>query len=95
MFGAEEEKEYMLIGMIVGLAIYNNITLDVNFPPVLFKKMLGYLGSFDDMEEAYPTIYRSMVTLLQYDGELPVEDCFCLTFSGMILDPDIRLIMTQ
>ena len=84
MFGAEEEKEYMLIGMIVGLAIYNNITLDVNFPPVLFKKMLGYMGSFDDMQEAYPTVYRSMISLLQYDGELPVEDCFCLTFAGLI-----------
>ena len=84
MFGPEEEKEYMLIGMILGLAIYNNITLDVNFPPVLFKKILGYPGTFDDMEEAHPTIYRSMVTLLQYDGELPVEDCFCLTYQGII-----------
>ena len=82
VFGPEEEKEYMLIGMILGLAIYNNITLDVNFPPVLFKKILGYPGTFDDMEEAHPTIYRSMVTLLQYDGELPVEDCFCLTYQG-------------
>ena len=84
VFGPEEEKEYMLIGMILGLAIYNNITLDVNFPPVLFKKILGYPGTFDDMEEAHPTIYRSMVTLLQYDGELPVEDCFCLTYQGII-----------
>ena len=84
VFGPEEEKEYMLIGMILGLAIYNNITLDVNFPPVLFKKILGYPGTFDDMEEAHPTIYRSMVTLLQYDGELPVEDCFCLTYQGIV-----------
>ena len=85
VFGPEEEKEYMLIGMILGLAIYNNITLDVNFPPVLFKKILGYPGTFDDMEEAHPTIYRSMVTLLQYDGELPVEDCFCLTYQGKLI----------
>ena len=88
VFGPEEEKEYMLIGMILGLAIYNNITLDVNFPPVLFKKILGYPGTFDDMEEAHPTIYRSMVTLLQYDGELPVEDCFCLTYQGNSQFPD-------
>lgn len=40
------------------------------------------------MEEAYPTIYRSMVTLLQYDGDLPVEDCFCLTFCGKIRKMD-------
>ena len=66
--------------MLVGLAIYNNITLDVHFPPVLFKKMLGWDGHFEDLEQAHPSIYRSLVTLLQYDGELPVEDCFCLTY---------------
>ena len=70
----------MLIGMLVGLAIYNNITMDVHFPPVLFKKMLGWDGLFEDLEQAHPTIYRSLITLLQYDGELPVEDCFCLTY---------------
>ena len=70
----------MLIGMVLGLAIYNNITLNVHFPPVLFKKLLGWSGLFDDLEQAHPTIYRSLITLLQYDGELPVEDCFCLTY---------------
>ena len=55
----------MLIGMLVGLAIYNNITLDVHFPPVLFKKMLGWDGHFEDLEQAHPSIYRSLVTLLQ------------------------------
>lgn len=60
MFGAEEEKEYMLIGMIVGLAIYNNITLDVNFPPVLFKKMLGYLAMVAILETSLILIYQKV-----------------------------------
>lgn len=81
IFGSEEEKEYMLIGMLFGLAIYNNITMDVHFPPVLFKKILGFDGLFEDLEHTHPSIYRSLITLLQYDSqELSIEDCFCLTY---------------
>ena len=81
IFGSEEEKEYMLIGMLFGLAIYNNITMDVHFPPVLFKKILGFDGLFEDLEHTHPSIYRSLITLLQYDAaELSIEDCFCLSY---------------
>ena len=57
----------------------------------ILENFLTYPGTFDDMEEAHPTIYRSMVTLLQYDGELPVEDCFCLTYQGIIFWLPINL----
>ena len=43
----ETEREYMLIGMLFGLAIYNNINLDIAFPTVIFKKMLGFDGTFE------------------------------------------------
>ena len=43
----ETEKEYLLIGMLLGLAIYNGINLDVAFPTVIFKKLLGYEGTFE------------------------------------------------
>ena len=43
----ETEKEYMLIGMILGLAIYNSINLDIAFPTVIFKKLLDYEGTFE------------------------------------------------
>ena len=42
----ETEKEYMLIGMLIGLAIYNSIILDIAFPTVIFKKLSGELGEF-------------------------------------------------
>ena len=43
----DTEKEYMLIGMLIGIAIYNSIILDIAFPTVIFKKLSGEKGTFD------------------------------------------------
>lgn len=37
----ELESEYELVGSVLGLAIYNGVILDVHFPPVVYKKLLG------------------------------------------------------
>ena len=42
--------EFDLIGVVLGLAIYNSHILDVHFPPVLFKKLLGKQTVFEDLE---------------------------------------------
>jgi len=75
----ETEKEYLLIGMLLGLAIYNGINLDIAFPTVIFKKLLGYEGTFEDLEFSHPDIYRSLTQLLEADKE-SVES-MALTFS--------------
>ena len=51
------DREYMLIGMLLGLAIYNSIILDIKFPPVLYRKLLGKLGSFEDLETSHPVSF--------------------------------------
>ena len=33
--------QFELIGIIFGLAIFNNVYLDVKFPLVVYKKLLG------------------------------------------------------
>ena len=45
----ENEGQFNLIGLVFGLAIYNGIILDVNFPPVLYRKLLGSKGLFEDL----------------------------------------------
>lgn len=55
----ENESQYTLIGLIIGLAIYNNIILDVHFPMVVYKKLLGKKGTFNDLEDYSPV--RSLV----------------------------------
>jgi len=75
----ETEREYMLIGMLFGLAIYNNINLDIAFPTVIFKKMLGFDGTFEDLEFSHPDIYRSLTQLLEADKD--TVESMSLTFS--------------
>lgn len=48
------DREYMLIGMLLGLAIYNSIILDIKFPPVIYRKLLGKIGTFEDLETSHP-----------------------------------------
>jgi len=50
----ESEKEFKLIGMLFGIAIYNNVLLDVQFPPVFFRKLMGKLGTPEDLQLSHP-----------------------------------------
>ncbi len=40
--------------MLFGIAIYNNVLLDVQFPPVFFRKLMGKLGTFEDLYYSHP-----------------------------------------
>ena len=35
------ESEFELVGIVIGLAIYNGVILDVHFPLVVYKKLLN------------------------------------------------------
>ncbi|KNC71586.1 hypothetical protein SARC_15876, partial [Sphaeroforma arctica JP610] len=37
----ESSKEYEMVGLLLGLAIYNGVILDVKLPLVLYKKLMG------------------------------------------------------
>ncbi|XP_055907876.1 ubiquitin-protein ligase E3A isoform X2 [Eupeodes corollae] len=75
----ENEAQFTLIGIVLGLAIYNNIILAVNFPMVVYRKLMGGHGSFYDLADWNPTLYRSLKSMLEYDGS-DMEDVFLQTF---------------
>lgn len=50
----ETEAQFTLIGIVLGLAIYNNIILAVNFPMVVYRKLMGKKGSFEDLADWNP-----------------------------------------
>ena len=50
----ENERQFMLIGIVLGLAIYNNVILDVHFPMVVYRKLMGKLGTFEDLVTSHP-----------------------------------------
>jgi len=63
-FSFESKIKYELIGIIFGLAFYNNVILDVKFPLVVYKKLLNIKPTLNDLEEIDEELYRSYVFLL-------------------------------
>ncbi|ELA42478.1 uncharacterized protein VICG_00577 [Vittaforma corneae ATCC 50505] len=57
------------IGKIVGIALYNDVVLNVPFPSLLFKKLLHIPLDFDDLEEIEPEIYNSLKNLQRCSPE--------------------------
>ena len=60
----EPKIKYELIGIILGLAIYNNIILDVKFPLSVYKKLLGIKPTLEDMKECDIELYKNFKFLL-------------------------------
>jgi hypothetical protein len=63
----------MLMGLVLGLAIYNRVLLDFPLPLPLYKKLLGQAVGLRDLEEMQPMLGRSLRQLLHYEGQHSVE----------------------
>ncbi|MEE6470515.1 hypothetical protein FKM82_008991 [Ascaphus truei] len=74
----ETEGQFTLIGIVLGLAIYNNCILDVHFPMVVYRKLMGKKGTLRDLADSHPVLYQSLKELLEYEGS--VEDDMMITF---------------
>ena len=46
--------EFKLTGLVIGLAIYNGVILNLNFPLAMYKKLLGKKVRFSDLKELNP-----------------------------------------
>ncbi|EDW73471.1 uncharacterized protein Dwil_GK16632 [Drosophila willistoni] len=75
----ENGAQFTLIGIIIGLAIYNNVILAVNFPMVVYRKLMGYRGTFYDLSDWSPMLYKSLKSMLDYQGQ-DMEEVFDQTF---------------
>lgn len=49
--GFEMAIQYEYIGILLGLALYNQILLDLRFPPVIYKKLMGEELVEDDLKD--------------------------------------------
>lgn len=76
----EAPVQFELVGSLLGLAIYNSVILDVNFPLALYRKLKRDTMTLRDLEELKPDVTRSMRMLLDYDKP-DLEDVFCLNFT--------------
>jgi len=75
----ETEAQFTLIGIILGLAIYNNVILDLHLPSVIYRKLSVKKGLFHDLKEFKPTEYSSLLSMLNYTKD-DFEDVFIQPF---------------
>ncbi|XP_042898021.1 ubiquitin-protein ligase E3A [Parasteatoda tepidariorum] len=75
----ENDAQFTLIGIILGLAIYNNVILDVHFPMVVYRKLMGKKGTFYDLKDWNPSLWKGLNDLLSYTGD-DVENVFMQSF---------------
>lgn len=75
----ENEAQFTLIGIVLGLAIYNNVILPVSFPMVVYRKLMNLKISWHDLADCNPIIFNSLKSLLEY-SEPDVEDMFGQSF---------------
>jgi len=82
-------QDFKLVGMLMGLALYNSVILDVHFPLFLYKYIqacmvmklnpgIKFKPKLCDLEDVDPEVYNGLKELLCYDGN--VEEDFDLTF---------------
>jgi E3 ubiquitin-protein ligase HECTD2 len=76
---------YELTGMLLGLAIYNSINLDLKFPLVVYRKLLDepleldvynnfiFTKRFKDLEEIEPEMHKGLKHILHYEGDLETD----------------------
>ncbi|KHO02025.1 hect [Metarhizium album ARSEF 1941] len=90
----ETSDQFFLVGVVMGLAIYNSTILDVALPPFAFRKLLAAapahgLGmssrprpsmqyTLEDLAEYRPRVAHGLRQLLDFEGD--VESAFSLDF---------------
>lgn len=61
----EHEDDFFLIGLVLGLAVYNGVLLDFPLPMVLYKKLINHEVGLRNLREMQPTVGKSLQQLLQ------------------------------
>ena len=96
----EGEDQFLLLGLILGLAVYNHVLLDFPLPLALYKKLLGQPVGLRDLEEMQPIFGRSLRQLLQVSamgGRCELRLFIRIPFiqDGLFLDASLPLMSLQ
>lgn len=79
----EANIQFELLGSLVGLAIYNNVILNVAFPLCVYRKLLEQPMRLGDLLELKPALAKGLQQLLDYEGG-DDEDIFALTWTAAV-----------
>ncbi|KAG7375690.1 hypothetical protein PHYPSEUDO_015574 [Phytophthora pseudosyringae] len=74
----EALDRYRFLGRVLAKAVYENILVEPQFAAFFLNKLLGKFNYIDDLHSLDPELYKSLMRLKHYDGN--VED-LALSFS--------------
>merc|ERR1712013_312611 len=77
--GYESCAQFTLIGIVLGLAMYNSVILDLHLPSVIYRKLQGKRGVFEDLKEFKGSVWKGLQELLAYEGD-DIEEVFMQPF---------------
>ena len=77
---AAGEAELELAGTVLGLAIYNGTLLELSFPRLVYKLLLGGTPAFEDLQQVSPELHTQLRSLLQPAPGAASADTLGLTF---------------
>ncbi len=83
--------KFELVGLLFGLAIYNGLTLPVNFPLALYQKLRGLeITKTAQIQDGWPALAKGLESLLTWsDGD--VGDVFARTYEFTAEGPGFNL----
>jgi len=67
---------FKFCGHVIGMAIFHHQVLGVSFTRSLYKQLLGYQASFEDLERMDPQMYSGLKKILSEPG----ADMLCMNF---------------
>uniref|UniRef100_A0A914DW21 HECT domain-containing protein n=1 Tax=Acrobeloides nanus TaxID=290746 RepID=A0A914DW21_9BILA len=71
---------YEIVGKIMSLAIYNSVLVNFPFPLALYKYLLNFDFTLEDLKELHPVEGKSLEDILDYE-DADFEDAFMLNFT--------------
>ncbi|TBU06431.1 HECT domain-containing ubiquitin-transferase [Hamiltosporidium magnivora] len=76
-------REYETIGKLIGIALYNDVVLNIPFPSVFFKKLLSKRTNTSDLQQICPDIFQSLYNLKKCQNEelKELEQTFEIAYS--------------
>jgi len=90
----ESCAQFTLIGIVLGLAMYNSVILDLHLPSVIYRKLEGKKGVFEDLKDFKQSVWKGLNDLLEYSGE-DMEEVFMQPFQISYTDLFGSMITTN
>ncbi|ETN39789.1 uncharacterized protein HMPREF1541_06015 [Cyphellophora europaea CBS 101466] len=90
----EPSWRFEAVGLLMGLAVYNGVTLPITMPLAFYRKLLGFkVKKLEHIQDGWPELAKGLDQLITYDGDV-AEDIgrtyeFSYEFGGKVYTTDM------